>query len=1243
MLSHVRVCLLVACLLLRSEAHAADAATALLTLPSAVSNWDAATGGLAGAAWQPGTRPCGDGGTQAPWRGVTCSTASQVTTLTLTGLGLEGTLPGGLAGLASLQTLDLSLNAFKGGPPLLWTADGSFPALQSANLGGNLLAGTLPADLPSLASQSISLKGNRFEGTLPGNWSSPTLAALDLSSNLLSGPLPPGWGDRALPALALLGLEGNNLEGLIPMPQWTDDAFAVGIVLDPRPGNRDLCGPVMPLDPELFPAGNPEQNQPLIPACNQLRTGSNMTHVVLTQRDLFTPGTEVTITNWLGSCASPCSEVPAGLSTPPAAVTRAGLPWPPAIQTNIYDISWQYNMSITDLVELNPSASKLAPGSNLNVPCYPDDTLSRFMYYGGSLSFGQFSGGNQKLGSVGLPGAMAAARINGGYPNQFHVPSVYTGNLLADSNGSAAGTLEPVYWFVDLLTPFHVTNVLVTAGGDMRNATVYVGSNSTSVTANTRVSDGFNLAAGQQVAVPGKATLGRYVIIYTGTQAEGTLSLDDVQVYSYETNAAAFKPAAAAALTGNMSQGGASSALGALVDNNPDTCVQLAPDANNIAWAHVDLGYLATLGSVVVRAGPNFTAGTEARAYVTRTADEELSTTVACNTEGRALQPDTWNSATCNKLGRYVTIQFPSVDPSVDVVEICEFQASVTAPPTAVTSTVPPASTSGGGGLSGGAIAGIVIGSLAGLALLLLAVVYLRWRHRWVGHQRRQMEAVEEAAENKDKEPGVAPLPYSVQHYGDGDEETGGGAAQNGGAAMAVLPDGVLVTGSGKAVAPAAEGGWDKPVPHRFNEFQLIGRFLTSLRHGRHMGSLSHRSSQDSGSRRRSGFTVVKGGAASDHANATTDLTKLPPGFLEVSPADIKLVECVGEGSFGEVWLAEYCGALVAVKILAKVKSDFMTHSMQQQLALRNLQKEALLMSKLRHPNVCLYLGAVTNPPCLVMEYCAKCSLDHLLRAGLSSSQMAKRLTWVRLLSMALDAAKGMLYLHTRVPPIAHRDLKSANLLVDSQWRVKVADFSLSRALEIGSTAYTVVSTNPRWLAPEVLSGNPGQLPADVWAFGTVLWEMCTWRLPFEDLNTFQIIAKVQSQGGAGLKVPSVDQLAAGPLGCYPQYVELMQACWITDTERRPTFHVIKERLADMLTAELLPLQQAAAAAAAERSALAAAMGAQQGSSRESQQQHAAKRNSGSSSGRGAGSAGNSLGAGSSLFTRSVRSGSQSQ
>ncbi|KAL4458769.1 hypothetical protein ABPG75_013634 [Micractinium tetrahymenae] len=1215
-----------------------DAATALLALRDATTNWAAATNGLGGQAWQDGGSPCSGGGQAASWFGLTCDAGGQVTAVNLSALGLEGTLPAALSGLPALATLDLSRNKFRGALPAAWLQEGAFPQLAVARLGDNLLGGPLPPNLLALASTNLSLGGNSFSGQLPSNWSSQTLQELDLGRNNLTGSLPPAWG-AALPALVALKLEGNALEGLFPIPSWTDTGFATPLILDPRPGNPGLCGPVLPINPDLFPAGNPEQNQPLIPPANMMRTGDNMTHVILTQRNLFTPGTEVTITNWLGSCAQPCSEVTNGLSVPPPAVVRAGLPWPPAIQTNVYDVSWMYNISISDLVALNPNASQLRHSSNFSVPCYPDDPLARFGYYGGSVAFGQFSGGNQKLGSEGLPGAMAAARINGGLPNQFHVPSVYTGSMWAGGNGSAARVLEPVYWFVDLLAPFHVTNVVFTAGGNMRNASIFVGSDSTSVFGNTRVAQGLNLAAGQQLAVAAGATLGRYVILYAGTAAEGNLNLDDCQVYTYETNAAAFKAVTVSGLA-SAGKGGSAASPQVLADNDPSSCATLASDASGAASAVLDLGYVATVGSVALLAGPNTTAGLAARTYVTREPGDQLGDAVACNADARQLQPGAWTSGGCNKQGRFVHLQFPGYSPASQVIDLCEFQAALAAAPSAVNTSGGGGSSSGaGGGLSGGAIAGIVLGSLAALCLAVLLAAYLRWRHRWVAQQRRQLEAMAEVAAKE----APAPFDMHVHEYGDGDEEAPR-QADGSGEPMAVAADGMVVSGPGRAVAPE-EGGWDKPVPQRLNELQLIGRFLSTFGRASVMASLSQRSSQESGSRRRAGFLMAKAAVGQDHSNATTDLTKLPPGFLEVSPADIKLVECVGEGSFGEVWLAEYCGALVAVKILAKVKSDFMTHSMQQQLALRNLQKEALLMSKLRHPNVCLYLGAVTNPPCLVMEYCAKCSLDHLLRAGLANQQMAKRLTWVCLLSMALDAAKGMLYLHSRNPPIAHRDLKSANLLVDSQWRVKVADFSLSRALEIGSTAYTVVSTNPRWLAPEVLSGHPGQLPADVWAFGTVLWELCTWRLPFEDLNTFQIIAKVQSQGGAGLVVPCAEDLAAGPFSCYPQYLELMKACWCTDAEARPTFAVIKEQLADMLTAEMLPLQQAAAAAAAEKAAREAAMAAAGGFPGgdprllQEQQQHRAlssKRNSNGSSSSGRGpSLGASLGLGSSLHTAS--------
>ncbi len=68
--------------------------------------------------------------------------------------------------------------------------------------------------------------------------------------------------------------------------------------------------------------------------------------------------------------------------------------------------------------------------------------------------------------------------------------------------------------------------------------------------------------------------------------------------------------------------------------------------------------------------------------------------------------------------------------------------------------------------------------------------------------------------------------------------------------------------------------------------------------------------------------------------------------------------------------------------------------------------------------------------------------------------QLARQLSWARLLGMAFDAAKGMLYLHSRHPSIVHRDLKSANLLVDAHWHVKVAGGRMCRCRFPASLAH---------------------------------------------------------------------------------------------------------------------------------------------------------------------------------------------
>ena len=107
--------------------------------------------------------------------------------------------------------------------------------------------------------------------------------------------------------------------------------------------------------------------------------------------------------------------------------------------------------------------------------------------------------------------------------------------------------------------------------------------------------------------------------------------------------------------------------------------------------------------------------------------------------------------------------------------------------------------------------------------------------------------------------------------------------------------------------------------------------------------------------------------------------------------------------------------------------------------------QEAGMMAAMRHPNVVMYLGVCLQPPAVVTEYCARGSLNDVLKKCLAKPELTVQLDWVRRLGMALDAAKGMNYLHSSDPPVIHRDLKSPNLLVDKHWRVKVRRRSCTR------------------------------------------------------------------------------------------------------------------------------------------------------------------------------------------------------
>ncbi|KAJ7965834.1 Protein kinase superfamily protein [Quillaja saponaria] len=277
--------------------------------------------------------------------------------------------------------------------------------------------------------------------------------------------------------------------------------------------------------------------------------------------------------------------------------------------------------------------------------------------------------------------------------------------------------------------------------------------------------------------------------------------------------------------------------------------------------------------------------------------------------------------------------------------------------------------------------------------------------------------------------------------------------------------------------------------------------------------------------------------------------------WLEISWDDLHIKERVGAGSFGTVHRAEWHGSDVAVKVLTI--QDF--HDDQ----LKEFLREVAIMKRVRHPNVVLFMGAVTKRPHLsiVTEYLPRGSLYRLIHRPASGEILDQR----KRLRMALDVAKGINYLHNLNPPIVHWDLKSPNLLVDKNWTVKVCDFGLSRFKANTFISSKSVAGTPEWMAPEFLRGEPSNEKSDVYSFGVILWELVTMQQPWSGLSPAQVVGAVAFQN-RGLTIPP---------NISPVLSSLMESCWADDPAQRPSFASIVDTLKKLLRSPMQMIQMA--------------------------------------------------------------------
>ena len=245
----------------------------------------------------------------------------------------------------------------------------------------------------------------------------------------------------------------------------------------------------------------------------------------------------------------------------------------------------------------------------------------------------------------------------------------------------------------------------------------------------------------------------------------------------------------------------------------------------------------------------------------------------------------------------------------------------------------------------------------------------------------------------------------------------------------------------------------------------------------------------------------------------------------------------LGSGRLGNVVRAMdvKTGEMFAVKRL------FYDPSNESQVAfLQGLEKEVQILQKLAHPNIVKFLGSEcsTDSLYLYLEYLPGKSLAALIgEVGALPEHLVK--LYLR------DILAGLKYLHEH--GVVHRDLKGANLLMDEDGRVHLADFGCSSQLDASSSHSDVLTSlkgSLPWMAPEVIQQNGYGRKADIWSVGCVAIELLSGKPPWQEFeNQLQAIVRI----GLSADLPDM------PAGISAEASDFLFQCIQRNPKQRPT------------------------------------------------------------------------------------------
>jgi serine/threonine protein kinase len=353
-------------------------------------------------------------------------------------------------------------------------------------------------------------------------------------------------------------------------------------------------------------------------------------------------------------------------------------------------------------------------------------------------------------------------------------------------------------------------------------------------------------------------------------------------------------------------------------------------------------------------------------------------------------------------------------------------------------------------------------------------------------------------------------------------------------------------------------------------------------------------------------FDAFGGGSGAKAQFALLDFTR-----LKILPRRL-----LGTGSSARVYEGRWCGKVCAVKVLFTVEivPEEIDRTCLEASLLHRLQSSSVHVVRL--------FGVAVLPPslCVVLELCSEGSLADVLygksdgrrqtsfdsnlsaisKKGSLQQTYLHELPWASRLELALGASRGVDAFARTFPGLSHNDVKSTNFLVDCpgpdaggglRYVVKIAD------VEFASHGVTPEHTrrgeSPHWTAPEVLSGAAPVSPSsDVFALGSVLFEIMARQVPFGDFNDQDAAAQIQAgkrplapECAAGMPLavaPAVSEFSAmrfmpsssGPssscdfaveLASRAQFRALIKSAWAQDPSARPTAGEAAEELEAML------------------------------------------------------------------------------